>query len=118
MQQKLSKHIDSGLKSDGNSSSSSDLATKTKTCQRTKAILVKKLKSKENLQIFMKRADKKESGWLRRKHVETLVDRISKKMEQAVVFDDDVWRSIKETSRVQKMNFVEHEVFEQWVFGV
>jgi len=85
-------------------------------CQNTKAILLKTLKTKKKLYKFMTRADKKQSGWLRRKHVETLIDRIRKKSQQVVAFDDNVWRSMKSKSKLGKQNFVEHEVFAQWVF--
>ena len=89
-------------------------------CQNTRAALGKIL-SKKKLYAFMKRADKKQSGWLRRKHVEKLIGGIRVKLMEVVEFDDDVWRSMKSSSSLKKQkNFpkeIEHEAFEEWIFG-
>jgi len=89
-------------------------------CQNTKAAL-RKVLSKKKLYAFMKRADKKQSGWLRRKHVEKLIGGIRVKLMEVVEFDDDVWRSMKSSSSLKKQkNFpkeIEHEAFEEWIFG-
>ena len=98
-----------------NSDSTSDTC-KVK-CQDTQRVLLHKLESKEKLHTFMDRVDKKHTGTIQRKHVEFLIANIRKRFHSEIAFDDDVWKSMKENSKlVNNPNAIEHDVLEEWVF--
>ena len=87
-------------------------------CYNTKAAVLKGLGSKEKLQTFMTRADKKQSGMLQRKHIQLLIAGVRKRFHSDVAFDEDVWQSMKKNSKlVHNPTAIEHNVLEEWVFG-
>ena len=96
---------------------------------KVKALLIQALKSKKTLHAFIKKADKRGTGYVSKKYVRKLLQSVETKFKVTATIDFDiVWRSMTKMNNKEKEEEEEEEdneekkmvksiVLEEWLFG-
>ena len=100
---------------------------------KVKELLIQALKSKKTLQAFIKKADKRGTGYVSKKYVRKLLQSVETKFKVTATIDFDiVWRSMTKMNNKEKEEEEEEEeeeedneekkmvksiVLEEWLFG-
>jgi len=96
---------------------------------KVKELLIQALKSKKTLHAFIKKADKRGTGYVSKKYVRKLLQSVETKFKVTATIDFDiVWRSMTKMNNKEKEEEEEEEdneekkmvksiVLEEWLFG-